>query len=421
MDRRQAAADGDAAARVAASPRAIAVGVTLVKEAVAEWKRQRREVFVPLTYRPGDLAEVDFFEVLVDVDGDAPQGVALSAAADVLRPRLRAGSTSGRIRSAFSTATCARSRTSAACRRGWRTTICAPAVRRILVGGERALTRALRGAGLALSVRAVLLSARRRPRQGRRRSARQSDAPAGAGADSERRRRSTAINAALLAQLDARLETRRDGTGQTIGARFARGAARCCGRCRSPFVAEATTIATVTPRALVARRGRVLLGAVSLGRARSDRRAIGATTVTIVGRDGHAHRPSAQALRRAVDRLPPLPAGAGAEAAGGAAGAAGAAARSRRAVSRRVGSPPRARTARARPRASSPRSSASSRRTAPPSSCRRSRRALATGTPLLLALRAGAAPRRRSRRRVPATLRDLEVAERLRRRLRRAG
>ena len=46
-----------------------AVGVTIVKEAVAEWKRQRREVFVPLTYRPGDLAEVDFFEVFVDVDG----------------------------------------------------------------------------------------------------------------------------------------------------------------------------------------------------------------------------------------------------------------------------------------------------------------------------------------------------------------
>ena len=40
------------------------VGVTVIKAAVAEWKRQRREVFVPLTYRPGDLAEVDFFEVL---------------------------------------------------------------------------------------------------------------------------------------------------------------------------------------------------------------------------------------------------------------------------------------------------------------------------------------------------------------------
>jgi len=39
------------------------VGASLVKAAVAEWKRQRREVFVPLTYRPGDLADVDFFEV----------------------------------------------------------------------------------------------------------------------------------------------------------------------------------------------------------------------------------------------------------------------------------------------------------------------------------------------------------------------
>lgn len=45
------------------------VGRTLVKEHVAEWKRRRREVFVPLVYRPGELAEVDFFEVWVDLDG----------------------------------------------------------------------------------------------------------------------------------------------------------------------------------------------------------------------------------------------------------------------------------------------------------------------------------------------------------------
>ncbi len=45
------------------------VGATLVKEAVAEWKGRRREVFVPLVYRPGELAEVDFFEVLIDVLG----------------------------------------------------------------------------------------------------------------------------------------------------------------------------------------------------------------------------------------------------------------------------------------------------------------------------------------------------------------
>jgi transposase len=43
------------------------VGVTMVKAAVAEWKRARREVFVPLVYRPGELAQVDFFEVLVDI------------------------------------------------------------------------------------------------------------------------------------------------------------------------------------------------------------------------------------------------------------------------------------------------------------------------------------------------------------------
>jgi transposase len=45
------------------------IGERTVRELVAEWKRQRREVFVPLTYKPGDVAEVDFFEVLVDVAG----------------------------------------------------------------------------------------------------------------------------------------------------------------------------------------------------------------------------------------------------------------------------------------------------------------------------------------------------------------
>lgn len=45
------------------------VGVSLVKDYVREWKRRRAEVFVPLTYRPGDLGEVDFFEVLVILAG----------------------------------------------------------------------------------------------------------------------------------------------------------------------------------------------------------------------------------------------------------------------------------------------------------------------------------------------------------------
>jgi transposase len=45
------------------------VGITTVRQAVVEWKRRRREVFVPLDYPAGDLAEVDFFEVLVDLEG----------------------------------------------------------------------------------------------------------------------------------------------------------------------------------------------------------------------------------------------------------------------------------------------------------------------------------------------------------------
>lgn len=47
----------------------IDVGVTLVRQMIREHRRRRREVFVPLEYLPGDLAEVDFFEVLVDLDG----------------------------------------------------------------------------------------------------------------------------------------------------------------------------------------------------------------------------------------------------------------------------------------------------------------------------------------------------------------
>lgn len=45
------------------------VSARVVRQLVAEWKRKRQEVFVPLTYKPGELAEVDFFEVLVDVAG----------------------------------------------------------------------------------------------------------------------------------------------------------------------------------------------------------------------------------------------------------------------------------------------------------------------------------------------------------------
>jgi transposase len=47
----------------------VVIGETSVKLYVREWKRRRAEVFVPLVYRPGDLGEVDFFQVLVDIAG----------------------------------------------------------------------------------------------------------------------------------------------------------------------------------------------------------------------------------------------------------------------------------------------------------------------------------------------------------------
>jgi transposase len=46
------------------------VGYTVVKQIVREWRRRRKEVFVPLVYKPGDLGEVDFFEVFVEIGGE---------------------------------------------------------------------------------------------------------------------------------------------------------------------------------------------------------------------------------------------------------------------------------------------------------------------------------------------------------------
>jgi hypothetical protein len=46
------------------------VGITTVRAILAERRRQAAEVFVPLVHYPGDEAQVDFFEVVVDVHGE---------------------------------------------------------------------------------------------------------------------------------------------------------------------------------------------------------------------------------------------------------------------------------------------------------------------------------------------------------------
>ena len=46
------------------------VGITVVRDYLREIRRKEAEVFIPLVHRPGDEAQVDFFEVTVDVKGE---------------------------------------------------------------------------------------------------------------------------------------------------------------------------------------------------------------------------------------------------------------------------------------------------------------------------------------------------------------
>jgi transposase len=46
------------------------VGVTLVRDYLRELRRREAEVYIPLIHRPGDEAQVDFFEVDVELNGE---------------------------------------------------------------------------------------------------------------------------------------------------------------------------------------------------------------------------------------------------------------------------------------------------------------------------------------------------------------
>src|SRR3954469_20364441 len=60
-------------------------GLTAVKDAVREWRREHTEVFVPLAHPPGE-AQVDFGEAEVTLDG-RPLQVESDATSIRLRPR----------------------------------------------------------------------------------------------------------------------------------------------------------------------------------------------------------------------------------------------------------------------------------------------------------------------------------------------
>jgi len=274
------------------------VGVTLVKAAVAEWKRQRREVFIPLTYRPGDLAEVDFFEVLVDVDGTRRKAWLFLMRlmysgrdfAWIYERQDQISFLDGHVR-AFAHFEGVPARVAYDNLRA--------AVVRILVGGARALTPRF----AALASHYLLEACFCRPGEGhdkggveaRGKAVRQQalvpipSGPTLAG-----------INAALLARMDTRLETRRNAAGQTIGGRFAE-EQRLFRPVPRPFAPEATTLATVTPRALIRLEGAVY--SVWTHWAGLDLVVrVGPSTVTIVGRDGaQVQHPRKRFGERSID------------------------------------------------------------------------------------------------------------------------
>jgi transposase len=258
------------------------VGVTLVKDAVAEWKRARREVFVPLTYRPGDLAEVDFFEVLVDVNGTRRKAWLFLMRlmysgrdfAWIYERQDQISFLDGHVR-AFAHFDGVPARVAYDNLRA--------AVVRILVGGTRTLTPRFTALASHYLVEACFC----RPGEGHDKGGvesrgqavrHQALVPIPIGATL------AVINTALLAQMDARLETTRDAAGQTIGARFAE-EQRACRPTPVPFAPEATTFVTVSPRALVRLDGAYY--SVPCRWAGLDLLVrTGATTVTISGRDG---------------------------------------------------------------------------------------------------------------------------------------
>ena len=274
------------------------VGVTVIKAAMAEWKRQRREVFVPLTYRPGDLAEVDFFEVLIDLDGTRRKAWLFLMRlmysgrdfAWIYERQDQISFLDGHVR-AFAHFDGVPARVAYDNLRA--------AVVRILVGGGRTLTARFS----AMASHYLLEACFCRPGEGhdkggvesRGKAVRQQvlvPIPVGPTL--------AGMNATLLAQMDARLDTTRDAAGQTIGGRFTE-EQQHWRAAPAPFAAEATTFVTVTPRALVRLEG-AAYSVPSRWAALDLIVRTGATTVTIVGRDGTLIRhPRKRCGERSID------------------------------------------------------------------------------------------------------------------------
>jgi transposase len=227
----------------------IVVGETVVKDIVREWKRQRQEVFVPLEYRAGDLAEVDFFEVLVDVAGERRKAHMfvmrlMHSGRDFawLYPRQdQVCFLDGHVR-AFRHFGAVPHRIAYDNLRA--------AVRKFLAGSERALTARM----LALTTHYLFETSFARPRTGHDKGGVEARGkgirwqelvpiPSGESLDE--------ISGALLTRLDAGAETRRDTDGRSVAERYVDERAAMLPAPATDFIAARCAAAVVSRRALV--------------------------------------------------------------------------------------------------------------------------------------------------------------------------
>lgn len=283
----------------------LSVGVTLVKELVRERKRRQQEVFVPLVYRPGDLGEVDFFEVLVDVAGERSKAWMfllrlMHSGRDFawLYPRQdQVCFLDGHVR-AFA-------HLGGVPQRLLYDNL-KPAVARVLIGSERQLTARF----TALATHYVFEPCFARPATGhdkggveaRGRAVRLqhlTPIPSGRSLDE--------VSRMLVGRLDEHLGVRRDGTDQTVGALWSEEQPRLLALPPVTFDAAATRLASVSRRSLVRVDGAVY-SAPSQWAGLDVTAYVGVDEVTLVGPRGERVRHTRQRFgRRAVDYRHYLP------------------------------------------------------------------------------------------------------------------
>jgi transposase len=274
------------------------VSETVVKDIVREWRRQRQEVFVPLVYRPGDLGEVDFFEVLVDLAGQRRKAWMflvrlMHSGRDFawLYPRqdqicfldghVRAFAHFGAVpqRLVYDNLK--------------------PAVTRVLVGSERELSLRF----TAMATHYVFEPCFARPGTGHDKGGVESRGrairwqhlvpiPNGTSLD--------AISRDLVAGLDARAGRQRDAEGRTIAERFEDERGRMLPLPERPFRAAAVRLASVSRRALAKVEGAVY--SVPCRWAGLDVTAyVGVDQVALEGPSGRVQHPRARFGGRSID------------------------------------------------------------------------------------------------------------------------